>query len=320
MALSLRQSQAINDIAEVLYDFLPGSGNASWKGHVSFSTISSKCGLGQFWQGGSKLPAIIGLLESTYLLRRSHFEHLIVEIVRAGITYRKRKHQPIRPDEINALKGHLIEIGFKFSELWDDEFVASLGLGSAERASRRVDEENKRTEFREAEALSHLQALTGLQQEFFALHAMESPQDAGRAFELVLNRLFQLQDLAPREPFRVVGEQIDGSFELDHETYLLEAKWEKSASSEAPLLIFRGKIEGKSIMTRGVFIALNGTTEQARQAIVTGKQATFFVIDGYDLTMILSGRISLIAFLRQRRRLLAEEGSVVVPFARLQLP
>ena len=310
----------MSDIAEILYDFLPGSGNASWKGHVSFSTISVKCGVGEFWQGGSKLPAIIGLLESTYSLRRTHFERLIVEIVRAGITYRKRRSTPIQPGEIDALKGHLVEIGFKFPDLWDDEFVSSLGLGSAERASRRVEEENKRREFRHVETVGHLQALNSLQQEFFALHAMASPQEAGRAFERVLNRLFQLEDLAPREPFRIVGEEIDGSFELDHETYLLEAKWEKTSSSQAPLLIFRGKIEGKSVMTRGVFIALNGITDQARQAIVTGKQATFFVVDGYDLTMILSGRISLVAFLRQRRRLLAEEGSVVVPFARLQIP
>lgn len=31
--------------------------------------------------------------------------------------------------------------------------------------------------------------------------------------------------LQARAPFRLVGEQIDGSFQLGNETYLVEAKW-----------------------------------------------------------------------------------------------
>jgi hypothetical protein len=69
--------------------------------------------------------------------------------------------------------------------------------------------------------------------------------------------VFALFDLAPRQPFRVIGEQIDGSFELDRQSYLLEPKWEKKALPEADLLVFRGKIEGKSAFTLGLFVALN---------------------------------------------------------------
>jgi hypothetical protein len=46
-------------------------------------------------------------------------------------------------------------------------------------------------------------------------------------------------------------------------------------------------------------------------------QPTFFVIDGHELTMILSDDIGLKEFLRQRQRLLAEEGLVVVPYCDL---
>lgn len=91
------------------------------------------------------------------------------------------------------------------------------------------------------------------------------------------------------------------------------------AVAEAPLLVFRGKIEGKSAFTRGVFISLNGITDEARQAITHGKQPTFYTIDGYDLTMVLSDEVDLPEFLRHRRRLLAEEGQVAVPFRRLWL-
>ena len=115
-----------------------------------------------------------------------------------------------------------------------------------------------------------------------------------------------------------MGEQIDGSFELEGQIYLLEAKWEKHPLPEADLLIFRGKIEGKSTFTRGVFIALNDVSPPARDAITRGKAPSFFVMNGHDLTMILSEAMSLTDFLRKRVRLLAEEGCVCVPFSELK--
>ena len=86
---------------------------------------------------------------------------------------------------------------------------------------------------------------------------------------------------------------------------------------EADLLVFRGKIEGKSTFTRGVFIALNDISAPARDAITRGKAPSFFVMNGHDLMMVLSEAISLTDFLRKRVRLLAEEGLVCVPFSEL---
>lgn len=319
MPISLKESHALSDIADLLYSFLPGSGNAGWKGHVSFKTVAEKVGVGDFWQPGSKLPMITALLQRTLEHRRGIFERLILEIVRAGLSYRHSKGQPVSPTEIERLNGFLLDVGFKFPDLWDPDFIASLRLDSAERARTRVDEAIARDELKTAEDSRRSSDLRQLKGEFFALHSESSPQKAGLLFEKILNRVFALHGLAPREPFRVKGEQIDGSFDLDHETYLVEAKWEKDPVGEGPLLVFRGKIEGKSAYTRGLFISLNGISNDARQAITTGKQPTFFTIDGYDLTMVLSDEIGLIEFLRQRRRLLAEEGLVAVPFPQLWL-
>jgi hypothetical protein len=319
MSLTLKESRAVADMANLLYDFLPGSGNARWKGHVSFKTVAEKVGIGDFWQPGSKLPMITSLLQRTLEYRRGNFERLILEIVRAGLTYRHKQGNPIMPDDVEKLNGHLLDVGFKFPDLWDPDFIASLRLDSAERAKKRVDEVIAREQQKVAEESRRTADLRQLKEQFFGLHSEVSPQKAGLLFEKILNRMFALHGLAPREPFRIVGEQIDGSFDLDHETYLVEAKWEKSPVSEAPLLVFRGKIEGKSAFTRGVFISLNGITDEARQAITQGKQPTFYTVDGYDLTMVLSDQVGLVEFLRQRRRLLAEEGEVVVPFPQLWL-
>lgn len=161
------------------------------------------------------------------------------------------------------------------------------------------------------------QQLLSLSEEFSRLALEPDRSKAGLALERLLNRLFELSHLKPRQPFRVVGEQIDGSFELDGQIYLVESKWERHALPEADLLVFRGKIEGKSTFTRGVFIALNDVTGPARDAITRGKAPSFFVVNGHDLMMILSGTMGLPEFLRRRVRLLAEEGRVCVPFPEL---
>lgn len=318
MTLPLKESRAASEMAKILYDFLPGSGWKRWKGHVSFQTIAESVGVGDFWQTGSKEPAIAALLERTLEHRRHLFEKLILGIVRAAIKYRQKNKSPIRPEEIRVLNGLILEVGFKFPDLWDPDFHASLVIDGSTRARQMVEREERAEQLAvglQQESMKRREYLRG---QFYALCSASDRQAAGLALENVLNQLFQLSDLSPRKPFRVAGEQIDGSFDLDGEIYLLEAKWEAGALPEAPLLIFRGKVEGKSQFTRGVFVALNGITPDALLAITQGKQPNFFLMDGYDLTIVLEGRMPLDDLLRAKLRLLAEEGRVFVSAKELE--
>ena len=317
MALNFKESTAIAQLAAHLYDFLPGSGDPKWKGHVSFKTVAADVGVGRFWQEGSKRPMIEALLGKTLEKERSSFQQLILEVVRAGITYRAKNNNPITPEDIDVLNGLLLGVGFKFPELWDPDFQASLRMDSTERAKERVEDAVQKERVRVSARSARADHLDRLRQSFLGLHS-KKPQEAGFAFERLLDELFSLEGLSPRGSFRIIGEQIDGSATLDHETYIIEAKWEKDPLPEAPLLTFRGKIEGKSAFTRGLFIALNGISDQALSAITTGKQPTFFIVNGHDIMMVLEDSISLPEFLRQRQRLLAEEGKVVVPYGELR--
>ena len=60
---------------------------------------------------------------------------------------------------------------------------------------------------------------------FMALYAASDRAKAGRDFEPLLDDLFTAWELAPSRGYRVTGEEIDNSFVLDGDTYLLEAKW-----------------------------------------------------------------------------------------------
>lgn len=319
MSLSLKESRAITEMAELLYDFLPGSGHPTWKGHVSFKTVAQKVGVGDFWQIGSKTPMITALLERTLEFRRGRFEPLILEIVRAGLIYRQSQGKSVKPEEIDKLNVLLLEVGFKFPDLWDSEFKSSLRADASTRAKEHIERVMAQEKLQVTERTRRSFELENLKGQFFALHEDENRQRAGLSLEKVLNRLFELHELSPRESFKVVGEQIDGSFELDHETYLLEAKWKQDPCPEGDLLVFRGKVEAKSNVTRGVFVSINGISKDAAVAITQGKQPNFFAIDGYDIMMLLEDNIDLPTFLRHRQRLLAEEGRVIVPFSELHV-
>jgi hypothetical protein len=317
MALSLKDSAAVAGMANLLYDFLPGSGHPKWKGHITFQTVATRVGVGRFWLGGSKQPAIITLLEQTLQHEKGLLQPLIVDIVRCGIVYRQKNGTPVTAQEIELLNGFLCELGFKFPDLWDRDFIDSLRQDINARARQNVERIIMEQKLKVSVRNERSADLSRLKETLERLYFMTDRAAAGRSTETVLNELFSLFELAPRQPFRVVGEQIDGSFELDYEIYLVEAKWEKTPLGVADLYVFREKIEGKSPYTRGVFIALEGISEPAKEAITHGKQPNFFVVNGHDLMMILSEQIDLPEFLRQRQRLLAEEGLVTVPFGQL---
>ncbi len=312
MPVSLKESKAATEMAKVLYSFLPGSGARSWKGYITFQTVANEIGIGEFWQGGSKEPAIATLLERTLEYHRDLFEKLILTIVKEGLKYRQNKKDPISEEEIKTLNGLILDVGFKIPALWDSSFLASLRTDGYERASEVVQREMAAQEAQISKQSEFNVKRESLKDKLYSLWGQSNRHQAGLELEKLLNELFNLYELNARSRFRVTGEEIDGSFELDNEIYLVEAKWESEKIPEAPLLVFRGKVEGKSTITRGVFISLSGYSDPALNAITQGKQPNFFLMDGYDISVVLEGQIHLDALLRSKLRFLAERGRVFV--------
>ncbi len=139
-----------------------------------------------------------------------------------------------------------------------------------------------------------------------------APQPKGFAFEKFLNDLFDVHKLAPRGSFRLTGEQIDGSFELNSDIYLLEAKWQAKQTSQDDLLVFRGKVESKSTWTRGLFVSDSGFTEDGLIAFSKGKATNIIGVTGQDLFFILSGEISLQDAISLKAKRAAETGEFYV--------
>jgi hypothetical protein len=86
----------------------------------------------------------------------------------------------------------------------------------------------------------------------------DSPQARGYAFEKYLTELFRASGLEPRGSFKIKGEQIDGSFILRDEVYLLEAKWTNQETDKADLVVFKDKVSNT-----GTTYALNSSRRKS---------------------------------------------------------
>ena len=137
-----------------------------------------------------------------------------------------------------------------------------------------------------------------------------APQPRGYAFEKLLKRLFDAYGLSAHDPFRLKGEQVDGSFQLGHETYLVEAKWQNLATGAADLHTFHGKIEQKAAWTRGLFVSNSGFTPDGLVAFGRGKRV--ICMDGLDLYDTLDREIPLNHVLERKVRRAAETGAPFV--------
>ena len=298
MPISLTESQSVNKIAELLYDFLPGKPHPYADQSVSFPGIAQKLGLSYLWRNGSKLPSLTTLLEGTLDTHRSLFCDLILEIVRSGMKYRNSKGNPITFDEIQTLNELIAKVNFKIPELWSSDFLESLPRTESEKEAHQSETLN--------EELVH-----ELKGKFIGLADL-APQTRGYAFEKFLRDFFSVFHLEPRSPFRILGEQIDGSFQLEGSTYLVEAKWHNAQTAQADLLVFHGKIEGKAKWSRGLFVSFNGFTPDGLDAFSRGRSTSMVGMTGQDIFFILDGMMTLDEALTKKSRRAAETGEFFV--------
>jgi hypothetical protein len=292
--LSLEQSQAVGKLANYVSDFLPGKPHPYASQAISFQGIASDLGLLAYWPGGSKLPSVTDLLSGTLEHRPERFPNLLVEIVRRGIRYRASKGNPITREQIERLNEILQAVGFKISELWDREFLKSLP-GQAIQKVTQVDSEVMKS-FR-----SRLQDLAPL-----------DPQRRGYEFQAFLEELLDYAGLAPRRPFLTVGEQIDGSFQFQGETYLLEATWRNRPVGAEELNAFLVKVISKAEWSRGVHVAYSGYSQDGLEAFARGKPTKLVCISGLDIDEMLAREIPLQDVIEKKVRAAAETNEAFV--------
>jgi hypothetical protein len=191
----------------------------------------------------------------------------------------------------------------------------------AEEAQARAEEQRRKQRAEELERESAARQRAALQQgfnsTFLQLCAQDDAQARGYMLEKFLNDLFAFEGLDPRASFRLVGEQIDGSFTWAGRTHLVEAKWVGTPVGGSSFGSLMYKIEGKSADTRGLFISINGYSQEALRGLKQKGELRFVCIDGAHLIRCLEPGGSFVALLERVWRHAGETGEPYFPVAEM---
>lgn len=137
-------------------------------------------------------------------------------------------------------------------------------------------------------------------------------QKKGYAFEKFLKSLFEAYTLNPRISYRTGSDQIDGSFEFNGLTCLLEAKYRGTAPTKDDLILFRNKLDRKSSLVRGVFICLSNISNNVIDFFREKENKKIIVITVEELYSLLQNKKDFVELLKAKFRYLDETGIIFV--------
>ena len=128
------------------------------------------------------------------------------------------------------------------------------------------------------------------------------PHQRGYLLQDMLNRLFDLHGIAVVKSFvRNAGaEQIDAAFELEGWHYLVECRWRAKLANIRELDGLSGQIGRSGKQTMGLFLSINGWSENVVQAIKQNRDKSIILMEGYDLRTVLSQPLDLRRLLKAK--------------------
>lgn len=145
--------------------------------------------------------------------------------------------------------------------------------------------------------------------ELLDLEQFLNSQARGYAFEKYLNGLFNSFGLDPHASYRTEYDQIDGSFILDGNTVLIEAKYRNTQIPKDDLILFSQKIGLKSHFARGLFITYSLVDKKAIEYF-TDRSSRLVVLTVEELFIMCQNKMSLINILQNKFRYLDERGFI----------
>ncbi|MDJ1466968.1 hypothetical protein [Xanthocytophaga flava] len=111
------------------------------------------------------------------------------------------------------------------------------------------------------------------------------PRKRGFEFEKLILKICEDQNILLTNSYKTADneQQIDGAIEVHSRIFLIEAKWEKTATLAASKLFsFLGKVNSKIEGTLGVFISYNTLNDNIISSVRNGLRQTCIVIHGED--------------------------------------
>lgn len=185
-------------------------------------------------------------------------------------------------------------ITFEENKLYKDCFLICNRLQGDTSIIQQADEEKKRDtiEIRREQLLRIFDELAN----------SNDFQKRGYLLQELLTKLFELNNISVIKSFQRNGggEQIDGAFIFDGWHYLVECKWTKKLSDIRELDSLLGKVNRSGKQMMGLFVSIDGWSENVPFLLKQNPEKCIILMDGYDLRSILSGAIDLDKLLRAK--------------------
>jgi restriction endonuclease Mrr len=305
-----------------LFPYYRGGKNMKKISAVAINTLKEALSA-IYWFKSDLRSFLLAVISDNDLLSRINWDEYKINICGNLITY-MQLHEESYQKILLKLIAEIVRMNdFSHLEKLDGGHEKAQKAKNAVNALREisktfVDQQQKQEELEqkrreEYEKLLKNQELKNrieeIKKEYFLLISSDDPQGRGFKLEKIIKELFEIFDLDPKASFRIIGEQIDGAFTFETTDYLFEAKWTKELISIEDLDAFAGKLSRKLENTLGLFLSINGFSEDAIKAHTTGRKL-MILMDGSDLMAVLEGRIDLMELLYRKKRYASQTGNI----------
>lgn len=201
------------------------------------------------------------------------------------------------------------------------ELTGTLAEADARERAKREKEAEERAVRQRSERENALRTQSGLLLAQFDHAALDDsdPQARGYLLQDLLNRTFDLHGLPPTKAFtRNDGaEQIDAAFELDGWHYIVECRWRKKLADIRELDGLMGQINRSGRQTMGLFLSINGWSENVVGLLKQNQTKSIILMEGFDLRTVLAQPVDLKKLLKAKVRALNLEAEPYLPVSRL---
>lgn len=156
-----------------------------------------------------------------------------------------------------------------------------------EQQEQREYRESIKRRAKEASKETYEDQLLRLRDDFMS-YTQLTPQQKGYALEKLFPKLMNISGIPVQEPFKIVGEQIDGGIKYDGHYYLIELKWTEARIGPKDIGSFYYKVDGK-FDQRGIMISMGGYTDGVVEGLPRGKELKVLLLDGVHLSNVIFG-------------------------------
>ncbi|MBK3662591.1 hypothetical protein JJE66_15235 [Bradyrhizobium diazoefficiens] len=183
------------------------------------------------------------------------------------------------------------------------EMVGTLAEADAREKAHRDAKTTTAAARQKADREASLKRESALLLAQFEAHAVEeNTQTRGYLLEDLLNRLFVLHGIPILRGFRrnAGAEQIDAAFELEGWHYLVECRWRTKLANIRELDGLYGQLERSGMQTMGLFLSVNGWSDNVVPVMKQNPNKRIILMEGYDLRTVLAQPVDLRRLLKAK--------------------